>query len=151
MKNVILSVAGLALLAGCSGYDYYETDLRYRQDGKDCIYYYGEQGDKFSEDIRSLKDAKEIVYRNTRCSDLYRDDTFNYERNDRRAVVPVSVAEARYAEEAKYVEPVYIATKYPEVKKEPKANTTTPCGCNKNAKKQNVNKSRYIIVPAYVD
>ena len=116
MKNVILSVAGLALLAGCSGYDYYETDLRYRQDGKDCIYYFGEKGKKFNEDIRSLKDAKQIVYRNTQCSDLYGDDTFNYERNDRKAIIPV----------------------YTEQK-------ASKCGCSKCAKKQFL-KNRYIIV-----
>ena len=36
-----------------------------------------------------LKDAKQITYRNTQCSDLYGDDTFNYERNDRKAIIPV--------------------------------------------------------------
>ena len=121
MKKVILSVAGLMLLAGCSGYDYYKTDVRYRQDGNDCIYSFDEEGDKFNEDIRSLRDDKEIVYRNTRCEDLYRDDTFNYERNDRKAVIPV------------YTEPKV---------------TTTSCGCNKCGKKQTL-KNKYIIVPAY--
>lgn len=120
MKKVILSVAGLMLLAGCSGYDYYKTDLRYRQKGNDCVYYFSEKGEKFNQDIRSLKDAKKIVYRNTRCEDLYNDDTFNYERNDRKAIVPV------------YTEP----------------KTTSSCGCNKCAKKQTL-KNRYIIVPAY--
>ena len=116
MKKVILSMLGLAIVAGCSGYDYYKTDVRYRQDGKDCIYYFGEKGKKFNEDIRSLKDAKQIVYRNTQCADLYADDTFNYERNDRKAVIPV----------------------YTEQK-------TNKCGCAKCGKKQ-VLKNRYIIV-----
>ena len=118
MKKVILSVLGLTLLAACSGYDYYKTDVRYRQEGNNCVYYYGEKGNKFSEDIRSLKDAKKIVYRNVRCQDLYMDDTFGAERNDRKAIVPV------------YVEP----------------KNTSKCGCSKCSKKRVV-KNRYIIVP----
>ena len=120
MKKVILSVLGLTLLAGCSGYDYYKTDVRYRQNGHDCVYYFGEKGQKFNEDIRSLKDAKQIVYRNTRCEDLYNDDTFNYERNDRKAIIPV------------YAEP----------------KVSSSCGCNRCARKQAL-KNRYIVVPAY--
>ena len=120
MKKVVLSVLGLTLLAGCSGYEYYETNVRYYQDGEDCIYYYDEDGEKFSKEIRSLRDDKKIVYRNTRCEDLYNDDTFGAERNDRKAVVPVFVEEK----------------------------PATKCGCNKCAKKQ-VLKNRYIIVPSY--
>lgn len=117
MKKVILSILGLALVAACSGYDYYKTDVRYRQDGNDCIYYFGEKGKKFNEDIRSVKDAKKVVYRNTRCADLYADDIFNTERNDRKAIVPA------------YTEP----------------KTANKCGCSKCGKKQ-VLKNRYIIV-----
>lgn len=121
MKKVILSVLGLAILAGCSGYDYYKTDVRYRQKGKDCVYYYNENGNRFNDEIRSLQDAKQIVYRNVRCEDLYNTDTLGYaERNDRKAIVPVALPEK-------------------------KAST---CGCSACAKKQ-VMKSRYVIVPAY--
>lgn len=120
MKKVILSIFGLALIAGCSGYDYYKTDLRYRQEGKDCVYYYNEKGNKFNNEIRSLKDAKKVVYRNTNCSDLYNDDTFGFERNDRKAIVPV----------------------FTEEKSAPK------CGCTKCARKQSL-KNRYVIVPSY--
>lgn len=125
MKKVILSVLGLAALAGCSSsYDYYTTDVRYRQKGKDCVYYYNEDGDKFNESIRSLKDSKQIVYRNTSCYDLYMDDTFGYaERNDRKTIVPV------YTEE-KPAKPA--------------------CGCQKCAKKQ-VLKNRYVIVSSMAD
>ncbi len=117
MKKIVLSMLGLALVAGCSGYDYYKTDVRYRQVGEDCVYYYEEDGKKFNADIRSLADDKKIVYRNTRCSDLYESDIFNTERNDRKAIVPA----------------------YTEQK-------STKCGCSKCSKKQ-VLKSRYIIVP----
>lgn len=122
MKKVILSLLGLTLIAGCSGYDYYKTNVRYRQKGKDCVYYYNEKGKKFNDEIRSLKDAKKVVYRNVRCEDLYGNDTYGYtERNDRKAIIPV------YVEEKPAV---------------------TPCGCNKCGKKQ-VLKNRYVIVPAY--
>ena len=121
MNKVLLSILGLTLIAGCSGYDYYKTDLRYRQDGKDCIYYYNEKGDKFNSEIRSLKDAKKIVYRNTRCEDLYNGDTFGFERNDRKAIVPVFTEE-----------PV----------------ATSKCGCARCVKKQ-VLKNRYVIIPSY--
>jgi len=121
MKKVILSVLGLGLIAGCSSYDYYKTDLRYRQEGRDCVYYYNEKGNKFNEEIRSLKDAKKVVYRNTNCEDLYNDDTFGFERNDRKAIVPV------------YTEEKTVASK---------------CGCTKCGKKRTL-KNRYVIVPAY--
>ena len=114
MKKAVLSVLGLALLAGCSGYDYYETNVRYRQKGEDCVYYYDEDGQKFNHD------AKKIVYRNTRCEDLYNDDTFGFERNDRKAIVPAYIQE----------------------------NPAPKCGCNKCGKKQ-VLKNRYVIVPAF--
>ena len=78
MKKVILSLLGLTLIAGCSGYDYYKTNVRYRQKGKDCVYYYNEKGKKFNDEIRSLKDAKKVVYRNVRCEDLYGNDTYGY-------------------------------------------------------------------------
>jgi len=118
MNKIILSVLGLSLVAGCSGYDYYKTNVRYRQDGKDCVYYYTENGKKFNEDIRSMKDTKQVVYANTQCSDLYMDDTFGYsERNDRKAIVPVFTE-----------------------------NKNSKCGCSKGGKKQ-VLKNKYIIVP----
>ena len=118
MKKIVLSVLGLSLVAACSSYDYYKGDVRYRQEGKDCVYYYAENGKKFNEDIRSLKDAKQIVYANTQCSDLYLNDTFDYERNDRKAIVPV------------YVE----------------SKNSSKCNCSKSSKKRVV-KNRYIIVP----
>ena len=121
MNKFVLSILGLTLIAGCSGYDYYKTDLRYRQDGKDCVYYYNEKGDKFNNEIRSLKDAKKIVYRNTKCEDLYNGDTFGFERNDRKAIIPVF-------NEEKPVEQT--------------------CGCASCGKKRTLNK-RYIIVPSY--
>jgi hypothetical protein len=142
MKKVILSLLGLTLLAGCSGYDYYKTNVRYRQNGRDCIYYYTEKGQKFNEDIRSLKDAKQIVYRNVRCQDLYMDDTFGYaDREDRRVIVPAFVAEAHQGPMMEQQQPMPVMQPVMPVQK---------CGCNKCGKKQ-VLKNRYVIVPAYAD
>ena len=121
MNKTIVSLLGLALVAGCSGYDYYKTDVRYRQDGDDCVYYYAEKGEKFNKEIRNLKDAKKIVYKNTNCADLYGKDTYGYDKRDRNAILP-----ARVEEEA----------------------PAPKCGCQTCAKKQ-VLKSKYIIVPAY--
>jgi uncharacterized protein YxeA len=122
MKKVILSILGLALVAGCSGYDYYKTNVRYRQEGDNCVYYYTEKGKEFSSEIRNLKDAKKIVYNNVRCEDLYLNDTYGAQRYDRKAIVPAATEE-----------PVVAPAK---------------CGCKTCAKKQ-VLKNRYVIVPAY--
>ena len=120
MKKALLTVLGLGLLAACTGYDYYKTDVRYYQDGEDCIYYSNERGKRFDYDVRALRDGKRIVYRNTRCSDLYQKDTFGYsERNDRRAIVP-AVEEEKVA---------------------------PSCGCSKCGKKTFL-KNKYIIIPA---
>lgn len=123
MKKIVLSLLGLTTLAACTGYDYYTTDLRYRQEGSDCVYYQTEKGKRFSDDINSLRDAKKVVYRNTRCEDLYNDDTFGLERNDRKAIVPV------YTEENSTI-------------------SAPKCGCSKCGKKRTL-KNRYIIVPSY--
>ena len=124
MKKVILSVFGLIILAGCSGYDYYEADVRYYQDNEDCVYYFDEAGNHFDKEIRSLRDTKKIVYRNTNCKDLYLNDTFGVSRNDRKAVEQVFVEE--------------------------KTASKLKCGCNKCGKKR-VLKNRYVIVPSYED
>lgn len=124
MKKVILSILGLAFLAGCAGYDYYKTNVRYRQVGNDCIYFYNEKGKDFSEEIKNLKDAKKVVYRDVRCEDLYMVDTFGHsDRADRKVIVPVFSRE-------KTMEP--------------------KCGLKACGQKQVV-KNKYVVVPAYVD
>ncbi len=120
MKKVILSLLGFTLIAGCSGYDYYKTNVRYRQEGDNCVYYYNEKGKEFSDEIRNLKDAKKVVYKNVRCEDLYFNDTYGAQRNDRKAILPAATEEPAPAK----------------------------CGCKTCGKKQ-VLKNRYVIVPAY--
>ena len=73
MKKVLVSVIALAALAGCA-YDYYRGGVRYVQDGDDCIYYAGEYGSRYTNDIHSLNTDKRVVYRNTSCADLFARD-----------------------------------------------------------------------------
>ncbi len=76
MKKVLVSAFALAALTGCAGYyDYYKTDVRYTQDGADCVYTVGEHGRKFSDEISRIDADKKIVYRNTRCETLYGRDS----------------------------------------------------------------------------
>lgn len=92
MKKVLVSMIALAGLAGCASYyDYYRGDIRYTQDGEDCIYYAGEQGNRFNSEIRSLTTGKKIVYRNTRCADLYNRDMMGQApRADRVIMAPAA-------------------------------------------------------------
>ena len=105
MKKVLVSIVALAGLAGCSSFsDYYKGDVRYTQDGEDCIYYVGEYGNHFSNEIRNMNTGKKIVYRNTRCADLYnRDMTGQAPRADRVIMAPA-------AREVTYSAPVVYAT-----------------------------------------
>ena len=92
MNKVLVSMLAVAALAGCTYYDYYKGDIRYTQDGDDCVYYADEYARHFSENISGLDNDKRIVYRNTRCEDLFaRDNGARLTRNERKALVPVSV------------------------------------------------------------
>lgn len=92
MKKVLVSVIALVGLAGCGAYyDYYKGGVRYTQDGRDCIYYSGEYGRDFSDRIDGIDESKKIVYRNTRCEDLYARDTFGMpEENKRQVLAPAA-------------------------------------------------------------
>lgn len=91
MKKTLFVLFGLVVLAGCSSYDYYKGDVRYVQDGEDCIFISTEAGRRYSSDIRELDADKEIVYRNTMCRDLYERDTFGIApRTERQVLTPVA-------------------------------------------------------------
>lgn len=91
MKKTLFVLFGLVVLAGCSSYDYYRGDVRYVQDGEDCIFYSTESGRRYSSDIRELDTDKEIVYRNTSCRDLYTRDTAGIaSRTERQVLAPVA-------------------------------------------------------------
>ena len=48
MKKTLFVLFGLVVLAGCSSYDYYKGDVRYVQDGEDCIFTSAEAGYRYS-------------------------------------------------------------------------------------------------------
>ncbi len=128
MKKVLVSAIALTALAGCGAYyDYYKGDVRYTQDGQDCIYYVGEHGRNYSHYVGGLDSGKKIVYRNTRCEDLYAIDNFGQElRHDRQILTPA----------ARVVPCDSCAAQVEKV------------SCTSCAKAQPVLKRRYIIVPA---
>ncbi|MBR1380411.1 MAG: hypothetical protein IJ560_02375 [Alphaproteobacteria bacterium] len=94
MKKLIISVIAAAALAGCTYYDYYKGDVRYTQDGEDCVYYTNERGRRFNADVRAMDTDKKIVYRNTRCADLFGRDTagFDTPRVTRSVIAPAAPA-----------------------------------------------------------
>jgi len=95
MKKILVSMFAVAAISGCTYYDYYKGDVRYTQDGDDCIYYADEYGRRFSDNVRAMDGSDRIVYRNTRCADLFaRDNASRVSRNERKAIVPVSVEQA---------------------------------------------------------
>ena len=116
MKKFLALVAFIALAACGGSYDYYAGDVRYVQDGEDCIYYAEETANRYSRDVNSADIDKKIVYRDTRCADLYaRDMGGKTLRNERRVMTAA-------AEPAPVAEPVSVVVKPVAVKKS--------CGCN---------------------
>ena len=107
MKKASFALLGLLVLAGCSSYDYYRGDVRYTQDGEDCVFVSTERGRRYSEDIRSLDMDKKIVYRNTQCRDLYVRDNFGQaSRTGRQVLVPAAKQECgcvKKCDKKKYV------------------------------------------------
>ncbi len=91
MKKTLFALFGLLVLTGCATYyDYYKGGVRYTQDGDDCVFYAAERGRYYSDEIRSLNTDKKIVYRNTKCSDLYLRDNFGQaQRTERSVLTPV--------------------------------------------------------------
>lgn len=88
----ILALTALVALAGCSDYyDYYKGGVRYTQDGDNCIYYSNETARHYSSNVNAADLGKKIVYRNTRCADLYARDTLDQEpRAERRVLTPAT-------------------------------------------------------------
>ena len=92
MKKTLFALIAFVGLSACAGsYDYYEGNVRYYQDGEDCIFYSNESGYRYSSDIRSLDTDKKIVYRNTKCRDLYLRDNFGAaQRTERQVIAPAA-------------------------------------------------------------
>ncbi|MBQ7185663.1 MAG: hypothetical protein IJR92_02555 [Alphaproteobacteria bacterium] len=89
MKKLLACAVVLAGLSGCTYYDYYKGGVRYTQDGADCVYYSGEYARHYSYDINGMDGNKRIVYRNTRCEDLFaRDNGGRAPRPERQILAP---------------------------------------------------------------
>ena len=86
MKKALFSVIALGVLVGCA-HDYYRGGVRYVQDGEDCIYYYGEYGSRYNNEIRTIDSDKRVVYRNTSCADLFARDNGGITPAPKRAVL----------------------------------------------------------------
>lgn len=94
MQKLLISLAAATVLAGCA-YDYYKGGVRYTQDGDDCVYYADEYARHFSDSVRGLDGSNRVVYRNTRCEDLFAmDNPGRLERNDRKILVSAVKPEA---------------------------------------------------------
>lgn len=119
MKKLMASVFVVAAITGCSSsYDYYNGGVKYAQEGKDCVYYSNEQGNRFNDEVEKLGSDKKIVYRNTRCSALYAKDTSHLAPVQERKVLTVAAtpAPAVAVEEVKPVESVATEKKIEEPK-----------------------------------
>ena len=129
MKKILALVA-LVALAACGSYDYYRGDVRYVQDGEDCIYSSGEYARKYSNRVNAADLDKKIIYRNTSCADLYARDMMGQEpRAERRVLTPA--ADVAWPEPEVIAEPIVV---------KPAAKKT--CGCSKCKK----TTKKYVVV-----
>jgi hypothetical protein len=95
MKKILIYTVAMAGLAGCTYYDYYKGGIRYTQDGKDCVYYSDEYARHYSDKIDGIDGNKRIVYKNTKCADLFaHDNAGRTARNDRQVIVPAPTEDA---------------------------------------------------------
>ena len=96
MNKILFSVVAATAIAGCTYYDYYKGGVRYTQDGKDCIYYTDEYARHYSASIDGIDGNNRIVYKNTKCEDLFaRDHAGRTARNDRKIIVPAMTEEVK--------------------------------------------------------
>ena len=93
MKKLLMSVIAMGTLAACSSYDYYKGDVRYVQDGDDCVYYTNEYARNYSDRIRGIDGSDRIVYKNTHCSDLFARDNANRTPRSNRVVIAPAATE----------------------------------------------------------
>ncbi len=94
MRKILSFMVVAVVFAGCSYYDYYKGGVRYVQRGDNCVYYSEQSSEEqFSEKVEEFDDENRIVYKNTRCEDLFtRDNAGRMDLNDRHVLVPAKVA-----------------------------------------------------------
>ncbi|MBO4583324.1 MAG: hypothetical protein J5714_04700 [Alphaproteobacteria bacterium] len=94
MQKILSFMIVAGVITGCSYYDYYKGGVRYVQRGDNCVYYSEESSEEqFSDKVEEFDDENRIVYKNTRCEDLFtRDNAGRMDRNSRHVLVPATVA-----------------------------------------------------------
>lgn len=94
MQKILSFMIVAGVITGCSYYDYYRGGVRYVQRGDNCVYYSEESSEEqFSEKVEEFDDENRIVYKNTRCEDLFvRDNAGRMDRNKRHVLAPAVVA-----------------------------------------------------------
>ncbi len=94
MQKILSFMIVAGVITGCSYYDYYRGGVRYVQRGDNCVYYSEESSEEqFSEKVEEFDDENRIVYKNTRCEDLFaRDNAGRMDRNKRHVLAPAMVA-----------------------------------------------------------
>ena len=94
MQKILSFMIVAGVITGCSYYDYYRGGVRYVQRGDNCVYYSEESSDEqFSDKVEEFDDENRIVYKNTRCEDLFaRDNAGRMDRNKRHVLAPAAVA-----------------------------------------------------------
>ncbi|GHT57630.1 hypothetical protein FACS18945_2400 [Bacteroidia bacterium] len=70
MKKTLIALAAVTAMTGCA-YDYYDGNVRYVQDGTDCIYTFDQDVNRYNSRRDNLDESKRIVYRDTICSQLF--------------------------------------------------------------------------------
>jgi len=93
MQKILSFMIVAGVITGCSYYDYYRGGVRYVQRGDNCVYYSEESSEEqFSEKVEEFDDENRIVYKNTRCEDLFaRDNAGRMDRNKRHVLAPATV------------------------------------------------------------
>ena len=94
MQKILSFMIVAGVITGCSYYDYYRGGVRYVQRGDNCVYYSEESSEEqFSEKVEEFDDENRVVYKNTRCEDLFaRDNAGRMDRNKRHVLAPATVA-----------------------------------------------------------
>ena len=107
MQKILSLLLVGGVLFGCSAYNYYKGNVRYVQDGDNCIYYTSEYAKHYSDSVERFNDDNRIIYQNTRCEDLFaRDNAGRTERNDRRVLVSASALNKKPKPRPAVVKPV---------------------------------------------
>ncbi|MBO7559842.1 MAG: hypothetical protein J6T27_01650 [Alphaproteobacteria bacterium] len=110
MQKILSFMIVAGVITGCSYYDYYRGGVRYVQRGDNCVYYSEESSEEqFSEKVEEFDDENRIVYKNTRCEDLFgRDNAGRMDPNKRHVLAPAAVANRK---PKPVVKPVAVAPK----------------------------------------